>query len=1438
MTNILSRVYNSTLGIPQQTLYRLWRAIKDDEIDIFSREGLLAPELLPVLGIAASHETDASIEDVIGEQGFGTSLAADILLDPATYLTMGATAAAKAAKATRIASGSKKGGVEFAKYVGDVSQYETAGDLARKISEGIGDGTLKGNKGAKKALGALEEVRDNKLAEVLASGRQEEAMFAIPLLGRLGARATAPELIQKQGSWWKAMNNLIYKEKLGLAKPIDRTTAFLATHLKNSGDIGNSIVGAVTKTAGLPKALMGGFKTPVRPAYMTGIAELEKDGRAAAQFMEESSDFVTRAQKIDPEAFRAMFANKLKEADGDSLEAYLATMRTAAGGRVGEAAALDHLDFLLRPEDSLDDLAELVLSRNDEIVGQYQTAQKTADSQKTSMRVKGARVPKEFQATPVHSWLYQKGQYLRKGWLKGFISDAPFESGALKDAYNNRKAFAAAGEASVRATQKVIQQKIKKISDDTGIPIEQVSKAFTDYQQAYPNPYEFRDNLVAIQTDRDAAMGAVRQLETFANRLRSSGTTLQKAGGKTQESEEFLSLLRAEGQVLGLNIDPFLVKAEDVADPQAVASLLNTPVEGMGLADIKRLRGAVTDPVLKAKLKNMEKLAKKYGLDSPEARLRAAKKASPPKLKKKGEAEVVLERGQKVAADYLLATRDIRRALDRAKNGDQFAVSPMTILRLQRAERFMQGMSKDMLYAALPKANRSDIDYLFDLSDLAARQAGPFERGAQMGFMARLRNKEFEDALATLIGRADQLLPGNQEIQLMQRRVREKSLTLGDMNLLDDALLEAKAPELRKELMELVGEDSIKIKYTDSWEANILTRLSSQMELGAQQRMLDEVFSNPEAAAQDALMGGRVTRVFTGAEVKKELGVDPKTEIGGRKSATLKQEQLEVDLTPQVVEIQTPDGKFRLVDMAELRANGVKDYNFGNKGDSLGQAIVRHDGMHGLVNPGEVIKVDDWVAFGQDSSMQMVRQTVIPQKSELAAVFGIYDTVNFALKRFQTVYRVGHHIGNLVSGIAQTRAAGASAKNTLAGHLWTLQLVSKSTDEGKAFWHDLAARSDIDPNAVTLLGKPGQFIDSLEALLAGKSLDEIDEFAVIDNGVHQYSGIDVIQTAIERNLYGSMQAAEDVRLGGRVTPLEVEKAIKAGKTKTGKAVNSLESATRFPEFLARTSTLKALLLEGHSLDDAIDMAKLAHVDYSDLTKFERQVLKRVIPYYTFSRKYTPFALNAMAKDPSLIAPWVKGIQQSEMMGIDQDGKPILNYGQFELDLGRMNANLDAMMAMAGVTEIVSGIPFVPGSVENPIQDVQSPGFATFSGGAASAAFAMFGAENDFGFSPGSAIQELWDSVFVSRWLESAQEAAQTGDFQPLKDSALSWLIPAKFNAEPEKAFKFQMGMARRALTRLEMQARETKSPVRLESLRRQANELRSAIETVQEDFGR
>ncbi|MAA63840.1 MAG: hypothetical protein CL581_03545 [Alteromonadaceae bacterium] len=103
----LDRVFNSTIGLPQQLIWRIWRAIEDDEIDLFSEKGLLDAALLPGVGMFDDHKEDVMPDYMAeqlkladkGESGFGSQISAAILSDPLTYMTGGLSALGKLGKA-------------------------------------------------------------------------------------------------------------------------------------------------------------------------------------------------------------------------------------------------------------------------------------------------------------------------------------------------------------------------------------------------------------------------------------------------------------------------------------------------------------------------------------------------------------------------------------------------------------------------------------------------------------------------------------------------------------------------------------------------------------------------------------------------------------------------------------------------------------------------------------------------------------------------------------------------------------------------------------------------------------------------------------------------------------------------------------------------------------------------------------------------------------------------------------------------------------------------------------------------------------------------------------------------------------------------------------------------------------------------------------------
>ena len=59
------------------------------------------------------------------------------------------------------------------------------------------------------------------------------------------------------------------------------------------------------------------------------------------------------------------------------------------------------------------------------------------------------------------------------------------------------------------------------------------------------------------------------------------------------------------------------------------------------------------------------------------------------------------------------------------------------------------------------------------------------------------------------------------------------------------------------------------------------------------------------------------------------------------------------------------------------------------------------------------------------------------------------------------------------------------------------------------------------------------------------------------------------------------------------------------------------------------------LLKGGTVDDAFDGIMKFHFDYDDLSSFERNVVKRVIPFYTWTRKNMPLMMEMFARKPQV-----------------------------------------------------------------------------------------------------------------------------------------------------------------------------------------------------------
>jgi hypothetical protein len=92
-----------------------------------------------------------------------------------------------------------------------------------------------------------------------------------------------------------------------------------------------------------------------------------------------------------------------------------------------------------------------------------------------------------------------------------------------------------------------------------------------------------------------------------------------------------------------------------------------------------------------------------------------------------------------------------------------------------------------------------------------------------------------------------------------------------------------------------------------------------------------------------------------------------------------------------------------------------------------------------------------------------------------------------------------------------------------------------------------------------------------------------------------------------------------------------------GLSKPGEAMNPLmefgNRAQNVTEFLGKGAYYTALKRQGYSPAQAMHLVKQALFDYGDLSSFDKSVMKRIAPFWAFTRKNTPYQLLKIAENP-------------------------------------------------------------------------------------------------------------------------------------------------------------------------------------------------------------
>lgn len=387
-------------------------------------------------------------------------------------------------------------------------------------------------------------------------------------------------------------------------------------------------------------------------------------------------------------------------------------------------------------------------------------------------------------------------------------------------------------------------------------------------------------------------------------------------------------------------------------------------------------------------------------------------------------------------------------------------------------------------------------------------------------------------------------------------------------------------------------------------------------------RILDRVRDEDQAAGVLALaienylpIRFRASRARVQAEFRKLLQKEPwrvtetvnkldpaipRKQLGGLRGAEKPrltqnlQEAIDLGLDPETDPILLVSNRLLASKMAraekEFAVNSRNLLKAGRLGDEVETALVQvprvanRNGRRILEQ--KDIRVPKFVADTIDDT----RKKLI-NSEPLNELLRGYDKALRLWKGSVTVLFPAFHVRNAMSNVVQNALDIGVASINPRTHSRAIRVLR---GDGKEVLKDATGK--------TWTGKELQDVMKKKGLLSGTFIGE-----------------DVEKEAI--------RAGSQLRQLGKANPVRVMREVGSTVEEEAKAVNFIRN-------LERTG----------SVDEAANRVNRYLFDYSNLSSFEREVMRRLIPFYTFGRKNFELQLRTLLTDPKRIAAQFKAMQ--------------------------------------------------------------------------------------------------------------------------------------------------------------------------------------------------
>lgn len=315
--------------------------------------------------------------------------------------------------------------------------------------------------------------------------------------------------------------------------------------------------------------------------------------------------------------------------------------------------------------------------------------------------------------------------------------------------------------------------------------------------------------------------------------------------------------------------------------------------------------------------------------------------------------------------------------------------------------------------------------------------------------------------------------------------------------------------------------------------------------------------------------------------------------------------------------------------------------------DDLEKNIV----MRYMPHDGELF-IDPAAASQLKSLNDIIQTPITPGKGPMKEFLRTYDPLLQMWKAGMTVYRVGHHVRNLVGDLS-TAFLQDGVKNPAVYAKATSMLANRKAYEGMDMWkmmqhldtmptYSAKAKAKVKVGNVELsneelydeLMKRGLFKTHLQNEDIARSTDLPNWVRNAQDSI-QFRGKH--KGAVQRTVGSISEYRDDF-------------------TRLGHAIDLIEKGKvdgRLKDLIKRKPGQK--VGPGEFLDAVVEAVNRAHPDGSDLTTFERKYLRRVFPFYSWTRKAIPLVLEGMLMNPGRITVLPKAMYNFAMQnGVNPD----------------------------------------------------------------------------------------------------------------------------------------------------------------------------------------